>query len=262
MNLDKLNYSEIADIIKELIEIQGQYPTYGLYQFQSLVSANQYYKLYQILSKYVVKGSRVLDWGCGNGHFSYFLLKAGYQTSAFSFKDFNFRHYLNLNQLDYEFQLGTDNEPKKIPFSDSIFDSVVSVGVLEHVRETGGNEVDSMQEIYRILKPGGYFICYHFPNQLSWIELLASIIPDKHHHEYRYDTKMIYNLCQATKLEILEIERYGFLPRNIWWNLPNTIKNSPLMSNIWNITDEFLKYPGSLLCQNYLFVAKKPDFTL
>lgn len=260
MDLQRLKDLEIKQITEDLIKLQEQYPSYDLLQFKSLVSANQYIKLYKILSKYVVKNGKVLDWGCGNGHFSYFLLKAGYQAFGFSFNDFNFRQHLD--KLDYQFQLGNHHEPTIISYPNNTFDSVVSVGVLEHVKETGGNEIESMKEIYRILKPGGYFICYHFPNQLSWIESLASIIPNKHHHEYRYNTKMIYSLCQTTNLEILEIQRYGFLPRNIWWNLPNTIKNSRFMSNIWNISDEVLKYPGSLLCQNYLFVARKPELTL
>lgn len=255
MSLDKLNHLKIDDFINEIMQIQDKYPNYGLYQFKSLVSANQYCQLYEIFLNYIAQDSKVLDWGCGNGHFSYFLLKACYQASGFSFNDFKFREYLN--QLDYEFEIGHIDEPKKIPFSNNTFDAVVSVGVLEHVRETGGNEIDSLKEIYRILKPGGYFICYHFPNKLSWIELISSLIPDKHHHEYRYNRKMIYSLCQQTGLEIVEVKRYGFLPRNIWCNLPKEIKNNHLICNIWNISDEILKYPFSLLSQNYLFIARK-----
>ncbi len=257
MELIKLSYLQIDETINELIKIQEQYPDYDLSQFKSLVSANQYYQLYQTLSKYVFQNSEVLDWGCGNGHFSYFLFKAGYKAFGFSFNDFKFREYLT--QFDYEFKLGKHDEPCLIPYLDNTFNAVVSVGVLEHVRETGGNEIDSLKEIYRILKPGGYFICYHFPNQFSWIESISAHIPNKHYHQYRYNTKMILNLCEKTNLELLEIKRYGVLPRNIWSNLPNQIKNSRLMSNICNITDEILKYPCSLLCQNYLFVAKKPD---
>ncbi|PPJ63020.1 class I SAM-dependent methyltransferase [Cuspidothrix issatschenkoi] len=250
---------ETKQIINELMEIQAEYPNCDLSQFQSLISANQYNQLYLILSKYIVKGSKVLDWGCGNGHFSYFLLTAGYQTDGFSFNDFSLRQYLKLN---YNFKLGNRQEPKILPYANNQFDAVVSVGVLEHVRETGGNEIDSLKEIYRILKPGGYFICYHFPNQFSWIETISAYIPNKHHHEYRYNKRMINNLCQQSGLEILELKRYGFLPRNISSKLPKRLKKSALISNIWNISDEILQYLFSWFCQNYLFVTQKPDISI
>ncbi len=37
----------------------------------------QYRPLYRAMRKYVKPGAHVLDWGSGNGHFSYFLLRAG-----------------------------------------------------------------------------------------------------------------------------------------------------------------------------------------
>lgn len=262
MQSSQLSNLQIKQIINELIEMQTKYPNCDLSQFQSLIGANQYYQLYQLLSKYIVKGSQVLDWGCGNGHFSYFLLAAGYQTYGFSFNDFPLRQYLKLkDQLNYEFKLGTHQEPKILPYPNDQFDAVVSVGVLEHVRETGGNEIDSLKEICRILKPGGYFICYHFPNQFSWIESISLYIPNKHHHKYRYNQQIINNLCQQTGLEIAELKPYGFLPRNISSKLPKILKKSALISNIWNISDKILQYLLSWFCQNYLFIAKKPDIS-
>lgn len=242
-------------IISELMKIQAENNNCELLQFRSLITAQQYIYLYQILAKYVNTGKIVLDWGSGNGHFSYFLLKSGYKTSGFSFQDFYLRQYFN--GFDYEFKQGNEIKPSVIPYPDNKFDAVVSVGVLEHVRETGGNEISSLQEIYRILKPGGYFICYHFPNQFSWIEAIASLFPAKHHHTYRYTTKLIKIFCQQTNFEFLEIKRYGILPRNIWGNLPIFLRNSPLIAKFFNLSDEILKYPFSWICQNYYFVARK-----
>jgi Methyltransferase domain len=58
------------------------------------------------------------------------------------------------------------------------FEAVISASVLEHVRETGGNEEANLREIFRILKPG--------------------------------------ELCRQTGYELLEMQRYGALPRNTW----------------------------------------------
>ena len=54
-------------------------------QYRSLPAANQYRLLYALTARYVSPGSAVLDWGCGRGHFSYYLLRHGYRVTAFSF---------------------------------------------------------------------------------------------------------------------------------------------------------------------------------
>ncbi|MBD2002113.1 MULTISPECIES: class I SAM-dependent methyltransferase [Cyanophyceae] len=250
------SHSNFNEIVNELIKIQEQNIDYSLWQFRSLISANQYRLLYRIFSKYVVQGSQVLDWGCGNGHFSYFLVKSGYKTSGFSFDDFCL--IKSINSLGYDFQKGIWEEPTAIPYSDNKFSAVVSVGVLEHVRETGGNEITSLKEILRVLQAGGFFICYHFPNKFSLIEAIASLFPNKFHHQYRYTRKSIETLCEETGFEVIEVQRYGFLPRNMWGVFPKAIRNSRLLAWIWDFLDGILTYPFSWLCQNYLFVARKP----
>jgi len=93
------------------------------------------------------------------------------------------------------------------------------VGVLEHVRETGGSEVGSLREILRILKLDGVFVCYHLPNQFSLIEFIASLLSNKY-HKYRYTRQSIETLCQQSGFELLEIHsmvlpKYvGSLPKN------------------------------------------------
>jgi len=52
------------------------------------------------------------------------------------------------------------------PYLDK-FDAVVSVGVLEHVKETGGSEIGSLREIFRILKLNGYLSVTTFPTSLA-----------------------------------------------------------------------------------------------
>jgi SAM-dependent methyltransferase len=198
----------------------------------------------------------VLDWGCGNGHFSYALLRLGYKAHGFELGDFRLRKYLS---EDYQFHQANPRDPNILPYPNNEFDAVVSVGVLEHGRvDTGGTEEVSLRQIYRVLKPGGYFICYHFPNRFSWIEAITSIILRKHHHSYRYTKRSIQELCWRTGYELQEMQRYGALPRNSWNSVPQRIRYSPMVANAWNAIDHVMSYPFSPLCQNYLFVAKKP----
>lgn len=243
-------------ILEELIALQNQDQQCNLSQFRSITSAEQYRQLYQLLQQYVAPESAVLDWGCGNGHFSYFLLRSHYQTYGYAFEDFYFRSVLE--PLGYQFQQGSFAYAIALPYADQQFAGVVSVGVLEHVRETGGDELASLKEISRLLKPGGYFICYHLPNQYSWIDAIANFIPNKHHHLYRYTKPEIQQLCQTAGFQVLGCERYGFLPRNFWGNLPASLRNLRSLAHLWNLFDAILSYSLSLFCQNYWFVAQKP----
>jgi len=47
----------------------------------------QYRLPYEKTFAYLSAGEHVLDWGCGNGHFSYFLTKHGVRTVGLSFEE-------------------------------------------------------------------------------------------------------------------------------------------------------------------------------
>lgn len=63
-----------------------------------------------------------------------------------------------------------------LPFADATFDLIYSDWVLEHI-ETPTEFVD---EIYRLLKPGGWF-CARTPNKWGYIAIMARMIPSKLH---------------------------------------------------------------------------------
>lgn len=221
----------------------------------SRIGADQYLPLYRLWEKYVPRGARVLDWGCGYGHFSLFLTQAGHRVAGFDFKDFPLRARLGDS---YEWRQGNEAQPRELPFGDAEFDAVSSIGVLEHVRETGGTESASLAEIFRVLKPGGVFVCFHFPNTWSCIDFLASRVPGKHHHIYRYSQSDIGALCAEAGLELLEMRRYGVMPRNSGTRLPRHLRGSRRIAALWNALDNGLRLPLQGIAQNHLWVARKP----
>ena len=139
-------------LLEELVTVAGDAGRHGLDQFRTLVAAHQYRGLYDLFRKRVPPGAEVLDWGSGNGHFSYFLLRSGYRVCAFALHDEGFGTWAPAGP--YRFVPGDPSDPVKLPFADASFDAVSSVGVLEHVRETGGAEALSLGEIARVLRPG------------------------------------------------------------------------------------------------------------
>jgi SAM-dependent methyltransferase len=240
-------------IVDELIRLQRREPELGLDLFQSLVSARQYRALYLLLQQFVQPGAAVLDWGCGNGHFSYVLDRLGYRAHGYSFGDVPLVRHLSSR---YTFTRGRESDPTTLPYRSEQFDAVVSVGVLEHVRETGGDELASLHEIRRILRPGGHFICYHLPNFFSYIEAAAAIIPRIHHHAYRFTPRDVHRWCDRVPLELLMLERYGALPRNPWQVVP-VGRVSRRLADTWDALDRVMGVVMAPVVQNYRFVARK-----
>ncbi|MBN1875652.1 MAG: class I SAM-dependent methyltransferase [Anaerolineae bacterium] len=239
-----------------LLKMFDRLNEFGVTQFKSHISSSQYLLAYQLVMDYAKPAGSVLDWGTGKGHFSLFLLEQGFQVSGFTLRNpSSLSEYLAIEYRDH-YQLIIDPESvKMLPFNDKTFDLVTSIGVLEHVRETGGDEIDSLLEIKRILKPGGIFICYHFPNKYSWIEAIIKYIKNKYNHPYKYSRKDIYEMLKQTGWELIDTKRYGILPRLIFRTIPNRL----CLTNTFNTIDIFFSKLFPIICQNHYFVARKPQ---
>ena len=227
-----------------------------LLQFGSLLAAHQYLPLYRLWRQWVAAGAEVLDWGAGNGHFSYFLVRGGWRATGYSFLPFMYERWLP--KAPYRFVAGSEVDPVRLPFEGASFDAVASIGVLEHVRETGGEEAGSLAEIARVLRPGGVFVCWHFPNQWSWIDRLARGVPGKHRHHWRYTRGDIRRLVAGAGLELLETRRYAVLPRNTLHRLFGPASDTPAFAAGWDALDRALAVPFGAIAQNHCFVARRP----
>lgn len=177
--------------------------------------------------------------------------------TGFSFERSSYENLFG--EHDYAFIQGNETSPVYLPFDNNYFDAVISVGVLEHVKETGGDEVGSLREIKRVLKPGGFFFCYHFPNKYSWIEALITLLkPNLHHHEYRYTENDIRRMCQIADFNLREIHQYAFLPRQvIGTKLPQKMRYGINVAKVYNSIDSLLEKLIKFCTQNYSFVMQK-----
>jgi SAM-dependent methyltransferase len=226
-----------------------------LYQFCCLASAYQYAPVYRLLNRFDL-GDEVLDWGCGNGHFSGYLTAHGVKTVGFSFIDCP--RPLAKQPL-FEHVRGSESNPVRLPFEDGRFATVFSIGVLEHVWETGGRDEASMREIFRVLRPGGRFVCVHLPNQHGWIERFARTFGlVEHFHEKKYTARDIHALAGDTGFQIEDIGRYNFLPRNQLRKLPRFLCDTTLGAGLINTVDSILSSCAPRYLHNYYFVARKP----
>lgn len=149
-------------------------------------------------------------------------------------------------------------DPRMLPFPSQTFDVVLSVGVLEYVRETGGDEVISLRKIHRVLKPNGVFLCAHFPNKYSWIEAVARRLnlSSVYTHPYRYTRKDVASLAKRTGFSTNMIRTHGIIPRNSLSLLPRRVRDSDAFVKFVDRIDEVLGVALRGLCQNRAWVGK------
>lgn len=118
----------------------------------------RFLKKRQRYDKYVIRqdAQRILDLGCGNGGQSIYLAQMGYEVYGIDVSDEAIklaRDYASREQLDVTF---LTQGCEQLSFEPDFFDAVICHGVLDHVpMETA---IDSVQEIQRVLRPGGLFL--------------------------------------------------------------------------------------------------------
>ena len=143
---------------------------------------------------------RLLDWGCGWGQVTALLRDEGVDAVAFDVRpDLDAPTTAPLERFP-EIEAHLSPDPVVLPFESRSFDAVLSCGVLEHVEDPDG----SLEEIRRVLRPGGTFYVTNLPNRFSYTERAARLLGLYYHG--RLATDRVYTRRSAREL----LERHGF----------------------------------------------------
>ena len=143
---------------------------------------------------------RTLDWGCGHGHATDALQRAGLDVVALEYVPDAPEGTRQTLEYFPTVEALTTQQPVTLPFPDASFDAVLSLGVLEHVPDPDG----SVAEIHRILRPGGRVYVYKLPNRWSYLEKIAKLAGLSYHGERPHDT--LWTVRSAREA----LERHGF----------------------------------------------------
>lgn len=254
---DRVTALALDDCALELQEL-ARSESVDLGPWGGIVSVRQYRWLTQQVTERVPVGGDVLDWGCGQGFFSYWLLRNGYRVSAADLHEPALRRGLEA-RWPQAFTFEPLPDSRQLPFPDGTFDAVLSVGVLEHVVDSGGSETASLREIHRVLVTGGIFVCGQFPNRFGWVEpIVRRVAPAQHWHHSRYSGLDVRRLATGGGFELLTQTRYGFLPRNMAARLPLRYRNSRAVAGAYDLLDRALVLPLGIASQNHGWAARKP----
>jgi SAM-dependent methyltransferase len=103
------------------------------------------------------RNKRILEIGSGVGHLVNYLFHEGYQIEG---TDVN-QEYINFAQREFGLSLSHMNG-EKLDYPDQNFDLVLSFDVFEHIPDSNRH----LQEVKRVLKPGGYYLL-QTPNKFT-----------------------------------------------------------------------------------------------
>jgi len=124
-----------------------------------------------ITRKFLKRGSKIIEGGCGLGAKVYALDYAGFVTIGVDYAKDTIR-FVKMRYPNLQLIIA---DVRKLPFKDESFDGYWSLGVIEHFYD-GFNEI--VHEIYRVLKKDGYlFITFPYMSPLRKIKSKLGLYP-------------------------------------------------------------------------------------
>ena len=160
-------------------------------------------------------GARVLDLGCGNGLHQPLCEQAGYEYVGIDYGDPGAPMFADAHRL---------------PFADESFDFVMSMAVLEHLQFP----FVAMQEVQRVLKPGGVF--------LGTVAFLEPFHGNSYFHHTHMGTLnslvqgglQVEFVCPSTEWGVLEAQAaMGLFPRVPGWISKLILLPVKLLHRLW-----------------------------
>jgi ubiquinone/menaquinone biosynthesis C-methylase UbiE len=166
-------------------------------------------RLYKVI-KHIPRGCKLLDIGCGNtASFLWTVSPKIKQGFGVDFKVSDFETN-NIKVQQYKFQ---DN----LPFPDNYFDVVTMLAVLEHIEK----EKEILEEVYRVLIPGGRLILtvpsiWSQPvlEFLSYKLKIVSEMEIRDHKRYYNRTKLRNALTKTAKFGDFHHQYFQFWMNN------------------------------------------------
>lgn len=171
----------------------------------------------------VAEGQRILDVGCGGGRHSWGLYSQfDCRVCALDLgrEDLKKTRYVLQAVQDERKRSGkwvaVQGDAMKLPLKDASFDRVLCSEVLEHVRD----DRQSMAELVRVLKPGG-FLAISVPTYLTesvYWKISKDYCNTSGGHVRKYRADEIANLLRQNDLRIYDI-RHKHALHSVYWLL-------------------------------------------
>jgi len=188
---------ESATVVEELDEPSARHLT-------SPLALRDYVRLADHTAR-LLRGTRLLDWGCGYGQMSYLMARRGVDVTSY---DVGRAMEDGRVPVTHGLTAVRGEESRRLPFRTGAFDAVLACGVLEHVADPAS----SLAEVHRVLGPGGRLFVYNLPQRWSYKELAIRLLHLGYSHERRYTGAAIRGLLEDNGFGVVRVSRVGMLP--------------------------------------------------
>lgn len=218
--------------------------------------------VFDLLRKYkITKGSKILDFGCGSGFLVGELQKRGYDAFGVDSSEDAIKFRKGINNLSVK-------KGESLNFSDSSFDLVVALDVIEHIK----HDDHAVKGIERILKPGGIIIITVPAYQWMWgvqdeiakhfrrytVSSFSQVIRAK--SNLKFIRKTYFNTFLFPPIAVVRIlsKWFNLKERESDFDINSRFLNS-LFYFIFNLETYFLKFCSFPFGVSILLVLKKND---
>ncbi|MCX6723403.1 MAG: class I SAM-dependent methyltransferase [Candidatus Staskawiczbacteria bacterium] len=131
------------------------------------------------------KVKKILDLGCGTGRHSVYLAKKGFEVYGIDIAEEGIRQakqWLKSEKLKANLKIGSIYE--RLPYENDFFDAIISTYTIHHQRIEKIRK--AIQEIERILKPGGFIFINARKRKFRKFYLAGTIIEKYGHQKTNY----------------------------------------------------------------------------
>lgn len=231
--MDPGQFSASVDRYKTLVVDLPKSDKWISMDWDSEIFLDGWRKCLGIIEEYVKPASRVLDFGCGTGMMSVLLHEMGYEAKGIDIDvgsqpeavadtytvpwgscvvETENPAFMSSRWERVSVQYGvslTRFDGKHIPFEDGSMDAVVAHAVLEHVSPDCLDTV--LEEIDRVLVPGGFFLVLRTPRRRSYMEALSRLLRVGA-HDILYSEEEMANRVSAHGFRLVRKEVMDMLP--------------------------------------------------
>jgi len=178
-------------------KIAQEYDAYYKTEQGKLVDELEKQAIGQLLAP--VKAGRLLEIGCGTGHWTAFFSGRDFQITAIDVSDamLNLARQKQISNVSF-----MEADVLQLPFPDRCFDQVAAITALEFC----GNIKQAFAEMKRVLKPGGWLVagCLNADSTLGKIKGQDPVFQ---HGHFMSKVELEKHLSTIGKPEILECVR-------------------------------------------------------
>lgn len=197
---------------------------------------------------------RVLDFGCHHG-FDACVYKLRHMDALELYgcdvvSEQAYQPFYHFSGIQYK----QVTHPYLLDYTDEYFDVVVSNGVLEHVMD----DMASLRELYRVLKPSCTLIVTCLPNYYSYTEWVQR---KRHHpsHDRLYTVFQVRKMLKEVGFSLVHYDRFFMLPTLLGGFSDNIKRIYQYLSPVVSLFNNVLENTPLLnhFSSNLFFVARK-----